>query len=110
MSDLEELFAFQLTALGLTGFQREVQVVPGRRFKFDFYFPEHHLCIEIQGGVWSGGKHGRPVGIARDYEKLNLCTKYGLRLLQFDTKTIKSGEAVGLVEQIIKGDKQCTKK
>ena len=33
---LENLFAMQLDAAGLGGYVREVQAIPGRKFRFDF--------------------------------------------------------------------------
>ena len=85
----------------LTGYVREAQIIPNRKFRYDFYFPEHRLCVEVQGGVWSNGAHSRPTGIKRDYEKSNLCTQYGFKLLQFDVKAVKSGEALQVTEQIL---------
>ena len=102
-SALEDLFAFQLDSAGLTGYVREYQAIPGRRFRFDFAFiqPEHRLLIEINGGTYNGGAHGRGVGINRDYEKNNLAVKFGWDVLSFDTKQVKSGEAVNFTEQIL---------
>ena len=100
-SQLEDLFAMQLDAAGLGGYVREAQIIPNRKFRYDFYFPEHRLCVEVQGGVWSNGAHSRPTGIKRDYEKSNLCTQYGFKLLQFDVKAVKSGEALDVTEQLI---------
>ena len=104
-STLEELFAFQATAAGLPAFEREVCVIPGRKFRFDFAFIEQKLLVEIQGGTYNGGAHGRGVGINRDYEKGNLAVMHGWRVLQFDTKQVKSGEALNVTEKILRGEK-----
>ena len=100
-SALENLFAFQLDSAGLTGYVREYQAIPGRKFRFDFAFVDERLLVEINGGTYNGGAHGRGVGINRDYEKGNLAVQHGYRLLQFDTKMVKSGEAVRVTEQLI---------
>ena len=105
MSDLEEAFAFQLSAIGLDGFVRESRAIPERRFRFDFAFVPERVLIEIQGGTWNRGAHSRGAGLARDYEKLNLSTSNVWRVLQFDTNMIKSGEAIRMAEQILKGAK-----
>ena len=106
-SALENLFAMQLDAAGLTGYVREYKAIPGRRFRFDFAFiqPEHRLLIEINGGTFSGGAHGRGTGINRDYEKNNLAVLNGWRVLSFDTKQVKSGAALEVVERILRGEK-----
>ena len=105
-SPLEDLFAFQLDSAGLTGYVREYQAIPGRRFRFDFAFiqPEHRLLIEINGGTYSKGGHSTGTGINRDYEKNNLAVLNGWRVLSFDTKQVKSGAALEVVEKFLRGE------
>jgi very-short-patch-repair endonuclease len=105
-SALEDLFSFQLDAAGLTGYVREFAAIPGRKFRFDFCFSEERLLIEINGGTYNGGAHGRGVGINRDYEKNNLAQIEGWRVLSFDTNMVKSGEALNVTEQILTNHKQ----
>ena len=104
-SALEDTFAFQLDAAGLTGYVREYQAIPGRKFRFDFAFLRERLLVEINGGTYNGGAHGRGVGINRDYEKGNLAVVNNWRVLSFDTKQVKSGEALQVTEQVLKGEK-----
>jgi len=105
ISALEDTFAFQLNAAGLTGYVREYQAIPGRKFRFDFCFKRERLLIEINGGTYNGGSHGRGVGINRDYEKHNLAVINNWRVLSFDTKQVKSGAALQVTEQLLKGEK-----
>ena len=112
-SALENLFAFQLDSAGLTGYVREYQAIPGRKFRFDFAFLRERLLVEINGGTYNGGAHGRGVGINRDYEKGNLAVVNNWRVLSFDTKQVKSGAALEVVEQLInnqsiKQEQKCT--
>ena len=100
-SPLEDLFAMQLDAAGLTGYVREFRAIPGRKFRFDFCFKQERLLIEINGGTYNGGSHGRGVGINRDYEKNNLAVLNNWRVLSFDTKQVKSGAALQVTEQLI---------
>ena len=104
-SPLEDLFAMQLDAAGLTGYVREFRAIPGRKFRFDFAWKQQRLLVEINGGTYNGGSHGRGVGINRDYEKNNLAVINNWRVLSFDTKQVKSGEALEVVEQLIGGEK-----
>ena len=78
-SDLEDALAFQLDALGLTGYVREYQAIKGRKFRFDFCFTEQRLLIEVNGGTFTKGAHSTGKGIARDYEKNNLAQLAGWR-------------------------------
>ena len=102
-SQLEDLFAFQLDAAGLTGYVREYQAIPGRKFRFDFAFVRERLLVEINGGTYNGGAHSRGVGLNRDYEKGNLAVVNNWRVLSFDTKQVKSGAALEVVEKLIGG-------
>jgi len=103
-SELEDTFAMQLDAVGLDGYVREYQAIPGRRFRFDFCWVKERLAVEIQGGTYSRGAHARPLGIKRDYEKGNLAVKHGWRVLQFDADMVKSGQALDFTEKMLRGD------
>ena len=104
-SELEDIFAAQLDAVGLDGYVREYQAIPGRRFRFDFCWQKERLLVEINGGTYSKGAHSTGTGINRDYEKSNLAVVNGWRVLSFDTKQVKSGAALEVVEQILRGEK-----
>jgi very-short-patch-repair endonuclease len=103
-SELEDIFAAQLDAVGLDGYVREYQAIPGRRYRFDFCWVKERLAVEIQGGTYSRGAHARPLGIKRDYEKGNLAVQFGWRVLQFDADMVKSGQALDFTEKILRGD------
>ena len=102
-SDLEELFAFQLDALGLTGYLREYPAVKGRKFRFDFCYEDAKLLIEINGGTFTKGAHSTGTGIRRDYEKNNLAQLADWRCLMFDGEMVRSGEAVEMVRKALEG-------
>ena len=35
---------------------------PARKWRFDFAHLESRVAIELEGGIWSGGRHTRPPG------------------------------------------------
>ena len=100
MSALEDTLAFQLDALGIP-YTREYKALPTRKFRWDFAFRDERVLVEVQGGTFNGGAHGRGVGIHRDYEKGNLAQMAGWRVLQFDSKMVKSGEAVEVIRKAL---------
>lgn len=59
----------------------EYRFHPVRKWRFDWAFPDHKLAIEVQGGVWSRGKHGRGSGIVKDIEKAAHAAALGWRIL-----------------------------
>jgi very-short-patch-repair endonuclease len=103
-SKLEDLFAFQLDSLGLTGYVREYRAIKGRKFRFDFAWLEQRLLVEVNGGTYTKGAHSTGQGIARDYEKANLATLDGWRVLMFDGKAVKSGEAVEVIRKALEAE------
>lgn len=56
---------------------------PPRRFRFDYAWPTHRIAVEIEGGIWTDGRHTRGAGYLRDMEKYNLAVKGGWRLLRY---------------------------
>lgn len=101
-SDLEDTFAAQLDAYGLTGYVREFRAIPGRRYRWDVAFVAEKVLIEINGGTWVKGGHSSGTGIKRDYAKSNIATLQGWRQFTFDGDAVMSGEALKVTEQVIK--------
>ena len=105
-SPLEAELALQIRALGLPEPIREYQAIPGRKFRFDFAWvdQDQKLLVEAQGGTYTKGAHSTGRGLARDYEKANLATLAGWRVLMFDGKCIKSGEAVEVIRKALEAE------
>lgn len=64
---------------------REYRFHPTRRWRFDYAIPAHHIAIEVEGGVWTGGRHTSPKGFLGDIEKYNTATHMGGERPQEDT-------------------------
>jgi very-short-patch-repair endonuclease len=60
----------------------EYRFHPVRKFRWDWAWPEARLALEVEGGVWSGGAHGRGTGIVRDMEKSTLAAEEGWRIIR----------------------------
>ena len=91
---LERELLTQCSMAGLPTPVAEYRAIEGRRFRFDLAFIEQKLLIEVQGGIWNGGKHGRGAGIETDQEKLNLAVIAGWRVLHVSSNHVKSGKAL----------------
>jgi len=96
MSDLEETMAWQLRMVGID-FERELMLVPKRRFRFDFCFRSAGLIVEIEGGTWSGGRHTTGAGFRADCEKYNLASLEGWTVMRFTGDMVKSGLALNQI-------------
>ena len=61
----------------------EYRFHPTRRWRFDFAWPELKIAIELEGGVYSRGRHTRGKGYEQDCEKYNQAVLHGWRVLRF---------------------------
>lgn len=53
-----------------------------RRWRFDYALPTCKIAIEVEGGVWTAGRHTRPRGFLGDMEKYNAAAALGWRVLR----------------------------
>lgn len=81
-------------------FWREYPFHPARDWRFDFAWVEAQVAVEIDGGTWSGGRHTRGTGYAKDAEKLNEALVWGWRVLRFTTDQLNN-EPCACVQQVL---------
>jgi very-short-patch-repair endonuclease len=73
----------------VAGIVGEYQFHPTRRWKFDFAIVDEKVAIEVDGGIWSGGRHSGGAGQIGDMEKGNEAVKLGWRVLHYTPQQIK---------------------
>lgn len=78
--------------LNKIAFQRQVKLVAGKKWAWDFVVGD--LAIEIQGQIWRKGGHNTGNGLLRDYRKANAAARMGYRTMFFATEQVDSGEAI----------------
>ena len=105
-SPLEELLFSHIQFAGLPTPEREYRFAPPRRYRADFAYPDKLLLIEVEGGVWTQGRHSRGAGFTEDCSKYNLAATMGFRVLRFTGDMIKSGMAIRTIEEVLKGENQ----
>lgn len=101
-SPLEAMLYLQLRALQIVLPEREYAFHPVRRWRFDFAWPELRLAVEVEGGVYSRGRHNRPQGFIGDTEKYNAAAEAGWTVLRYTGTSIRSGKAVEQVQTMIR--------
>ena len=101
-SGLEDLLLSQCRSAGLPEPERQAALVPLRRFRWDFYWPQAKLGVEVNGGLWlPRGAHSGGSGTERDYEKAALGALQGVWTLFVSGRQIKSGQALGWIEALL---------
>jgi very-short-patch-repair endonuclease len=92
LSPGEEAFALHCRAEGLKP-EREYAFC-GRKWRFDFAFPDSLVAVEIEGGTWIAGRHSRGAAFAKDCEKYNAACHGGWRVFRYTTEMVLDGTAI----------------
>mgnify|MGYP002652042994 CR=1 FL=1 len=103
-SEGEAILMRDLRALGI-GFEHEYKFHPTRKWRADFLISDTKILVEVEGGIWSQGRHTRGTGYIGDMEKYNAAAILGFQVLRFSTQQVKSGLAVQQIAQLVRGTK-----
>jgi very-short-patch-repair endonuclease len=102
-SGYERRLQLELRAIRLPEPKPQFRFHPTRRWTFDLAWPDRMLAVEVEGGIWTRGRHVRGKGYERDVEKYNAAALLGWKVLRFTTTHVKSGYAVTVIEQAFSG-------
>ena len=80
---------------------KEYKFHPTRKWRFDFAIPAYKIAIEVEGGVWTGGRHTRPQGFLGDIEKYNAGTLLGWRIFRVTPDELYSNKTFNLLKDAI---------
>lgn len=69
-------------AVGLPAPVAEYRFEPTRKWRFDWCWPDQRVALEVDGGIWTQGRHTRGAGWEKDTEKLNAAQAAGWRVLR----------------------------
>jgi len=100
--DYAETLLIQMQLSGLPEPQREFIFHRKRKWRFDLAWPELLIAVEVEGGIWTGGRHVRGEGYEADCEKYNEAQLAGWMVLRFTPGMIKKGKAGGVIETAIR--------
>jgi len=84
---VEDLFCLLVRANGLPAPEREYRFHQ-RRWRFDFAWPAERVAVEIEGAVYTRGRHTRGAGFSADCVKYNEAAAAGWCVLRFPTDVV----------------------
>ncbi len=100
-SGLEGRLLFYIRINNLPAPVSEYRFHPRRRWRFDMAWPDEMLAVEIEGGVWSGGRHTTGAGFSADCEKYNEAALLGWRLIRVTGDHIENGAAIDWIRRAL---------
>ena len=68
----------------------EYRFHPTRKWRWDYCWENKSVAVELQGGVYSGGRHVRGKGYTDDLEKHNAGVLLGWSVLYFTAEQVTS--------------------
>lgn len=89
-------------AYGLREPTREFRFDPVRRWRLDFAWEPELVALEVEGGIWTGGRHTRGAGFLADIEKYNAATLAGWSVFRATPQQIAGGDIGPLLQQVLR--------
>lgn len=74
-----------------------------RKWRFDYALPRYKIAVEVEGGVWTAGRHIRPQGFLGDIEKYNTATLLGWRVFRTTPDKLLTNSTILLLKNAISG-------
>lgn len=98
-SDAHWLLEQHLQELGIK-FMPEFVFHEDRKWRFDYVLERPGpIVVEIEGGIWTRGRHTRGKGFLGDMEKYNFATMMGYLVLRFSTQQVLDGTAREFIKE-----------
>ena len=71
---------------------RELRFSPTRKWRFDLAWPAYMLAVEVEGGGYVEGRHGRGSGIEDDCEKISEAVALGWSVMRITPRQFERAE------------------
>lgn len=71
-----------------------------RKWRLDYAWPEKKIALEVEGGVFTGGRHTSGIGFMGDMEKYNQAVLYGWRIIRTTPSNLLKTGTLDLIRQI----------
>lgn len=84
---------------GLPVPEMEYQFHDTRKWRFDFCWVVEKVALEVEGAIWTGGRHSRGSGVVKDIEKYNAAALAGYMVLRCTPQELCMLETVKMVER-----------
>lgn len=86
---------------GIPAPETEFAFHPTRRWKFDYAWSSFRIALEVEGGIWTGGRHNRAAGFLADIEKYNAAAIIGWRVLRTTPDNLLKASTLEMIREAI---------
>ena len=76
----------------------EFRFHPVRQWRFDFAWPVYKVALEVEGGIFKGGRHSRGAGMKADMQKYNSAASKGWLVLRVVPDDVAMLDTVNLIK------------
>lgn len=98
-----DMFPLACVKYGLPEPVAEYRFDAKRRWRIDYYF-EHNgrrVGVEVEGGVWTNGRHTRGKGFVADMEKYNAAQSVGIAIIRVTPGNLLKSETFDLIKKTL---------
>jgi hypothetical protein len=89
----------------------EYEFCPERKWRFDISWPftellnggkiSGYVALEVQGGIWRGGRHTNGAALLKEWEKLNTAAALGWRILYCQPTELCMNDTAQFIKQAL---------
>lgn len=98
----EKVFAALVQRDGMPVPEAEYKFHGLRKWRFDHAWPRWKVALEVEGGVWTGGRHSSGAGFVKDIEKYNHAGAMGWIVLRCMPRTLATGETLAYIKAALR--------
>lgn len=98
-------FGAACRACGIACPEGEYRFDHTRKWRFDYAWVDYRIALEVEGAVWTRGRHTRGIGFVKDIEKYNEAAIKGWKVLRCTTSDFESGAALELVMRCVEASR-----
>lgn len=98
-----DLFPLACPKMGLPEPTPEYKFHPERKWRIDYYFEANgrRVGLEVEGGIYTGGRHTRGAGFAADMEKYNAAAAMGITIVRVTPGDLLKTETFDLIKKTL---------
>ena len=72
---------------------------PSRKWRFDYAIPAAMVAVEVEGGVFTGGRHTTGAGFTADLEKYNTAESMGWHVLRITPDVLCAPNTISMIAE-----------